>query len=117
RGHLQMAAEARRRPGGMTGVARDAAVRVSELGIVRRHALQSDSVLVHQLGAIGLLAEMRIAGRDCVNGLDNFPFEIRIVHGPLKKLAVAPLEAAESPRGAKRFEVPAAGRSGGAGSE
>ena len=56
---------------------------------------------------------MRIAGRDGVESLHDFPLEIGFDHGTLIELAGAPFEAALAPWRAQHFEMRAAVGSGG----
>src|SRR5216683_1778410 len=105
-----MAAEARGRPGSVAGIASHAAVRVSERGVVVRHLRSHRPILVHQLGAQRLFAEMHIAGRDAIDGLDDLPFFVFFGHRALEYLAVARFETAHPPGCTKYIEVSAAFR-------
>src|SRR5216684_7873898 len=105
-----MAAEARGRPGSVAGIASHAAVRVSERGVVVRHLRSHRAILAHHLSAQRLFAEMHIAGRDAIDGLDDLPFFVFFRHRALEYLAVARFETAHSPGCTKCIKVSAAFR-------
>src|SRR5215475_2046961 len=99
-----MAAEACWRPGCVASVAGHAGIAVSEILFLVWRACQSVSIFSHQLGAKRFWIEMNAAGRDGVDGLNDFPFFVGIGHRTLKDLAVAVFEATQSPRRSKRVK-------------
>ena len=107
-GHLQMAAEASGRPGGVAGIAGHAAVGVGERSVVARHLRRHDAIFVHELRSKRLLAEVRVAGGDGIDGLNDFPLLVFLGHGALECLVAAPFEPAQSPGSPERIEMPAA---------
>src|SRR5260370_21649697 len=111
-GHLQMAAEAWRRPGSVAGIASHAAVRMRERHVVVRHLRSHRAIPVHHLGPQRLFAEMHIAGRDAIDGLNDLPLFTLFGHRALEYFAVARFESAHPPGCTQRIEVSAAFRRG-----
>src|SRR5260370_39241123 len=103
-----MAAEACGRPRSVAGIAGHAAVGVRERGVVVRHLRGHPGILVHQLRAKRFLAEVHVAGRDAVDGLNDLPLFIFFGHRTLEYLVAAPFEPAQSPRSAERIEMASA---------
>ena len=93
----------------MAGVARHAAVRVSQLRFIRRERAPRLAIEPDGLGPPRFFAVVSVTGRDGVQRLHHFPFLIGLDHGALEELAVAPFESPAVPGSAKRIEVRATG--------
>ena len=71
--HLQVATKAGRRPRGVACVAGHRVVGVRELRSLGGNRGEWPAGLAHQLCAIGFWAEVHVAGRDRIAGLNDVP--------------------------------------------
>ena len=86
-GHLEMATETGGSPRGVAGVAGHRVVGVREVGVVLWHLGLHDAVFGHEFCAVGLHAEVHVAGSDGVSGLHDFPLFVFISHAALDQRA------------------------------
>ncbi len=91
RRHRQVAAEARRDPGGVARLAGDLVAGVRELAEVTERA-PGQAVGLHRLRQPGALVVVLVAGRDGVDRLDDLPLHARVQSRLLEDLAAPLLE-------------------------
>src|ERR1700674_4145699 len=92
----------------MAGVASHTAVGVREGSVIARQLRWNDAVLIDKFRPHGLLTKVSVARSNGVQGLNDFPLQIRIRHGMLKKLVAAPFETLAPPGSVQNFERVAA---------